>query len=425
MNSHSNARCDGKRRRLMSAFFYKMLAVVIFTATYTYRSSNNLKDLFDGFNNEETHGHLRRNYEQQKEAGSDGNIIVLDHGNGNDHRAMKMENNDSPQQEEDGSMKSSPNADVVVVDPDNDSDAMKMEINDSQQEEDGSMKSSPNADVVGVDPDNDSDAMKMEINDSQQEEDGSMQSNLRVIITGMEHSGTTITGRIVTNAPCIMGATETGFLLADSPRDISNVNPWFDWNIDDGNDREKKRMMYLLKPDDVKLMERARDFAEMYNILRHKSHLFNDLNEKYDDGRECGKPSQVVDKTPRYVHPRFFQKIIKKTPGVPIIVVKKPYEKMRTRKTKEYYNLVYDNVNDLKKKFPKRIFMIHYDELMEDPNKVMEGAFEFLGLPWKQDYLKMTGLKQKFSNYPNVVEQIANWEFQADKHSPGGTTKFH
>ena len=76
------------------------------------------------------------------------------------------------------------------------------------------------------------------------------------------------------------------------------------------------------------------------------------------------------------------------------------------------------------KKYPNRIFIIDYDKLMEDPDKVMESAFKFLGLTWKHDYLKMTGLKQKFVAYPEVVEQIAEWEFTPGKHSPEELTQF-
>ena len=55
-------------------------------------------------------------------------------------------------------------------------------------------------------------------------------SGLRAIITGLEHSGSTKVGRILASAPCIMGAYETGYLLAPTPQDIDNVLPWFEWN---------------------------------------------------------------------------------------------------------------------------------------------------------------------------------------------------
>jgi len=261
---------------------------------------------------------------------------------------------------------------------------------------------------------------------SSQDEDP-IKENLRVIITGMEHSGTTITGRLIMNAPCLIGATETGYLLAKTPKKIHSVLPWYNWNIDNGNDsgNDRKRMMYLLKEDDYRDMSAAENFSEMYKILRNRSHLFNDLNDFYDDGRECEKPTQIVDKTPRYVWPEHFENILIKTPGVPVIVVKKPFKDMRTKQTKEFYDEVYNNVDKMKKRYPNRIIILNYDEFINDPETIMECIFEFVGLTWKSEYLKMSRLKKKFSAFPDVVKQIGDWEFVPGGHSPEGPTKFH
>ena len=51
-------------------------------------------------------------------------------------------------------------------------------------------------------------------------------SALRAIVTGLEHSGTTVFSKILFNVPCIIGAWETGLLLAKTPRDIRRVQPW-------------------------------------------------------------------------------------------------------------------------------------------------------------------------------------------------------
>jgi len=40
---------------------------------------------------------------------------------------------------------------------------------------------------------------------------------LRAIVTGIAHSGTNVTAAILFNAPCVLGALETGFLLAKKP----------------------------------------------------------------------------------------------------------------------------------------------------------------------------------------------------------------
>ena len=62
--------------------------------------------------------------------------------------------------------------------------------------------------------------------------------------------------------------------------------------------------------------------------------------------------------------------------------------------------------------------LVQYDELMEDPNSVMNTVFQFIGLEWQSDYLAMTGLKKKFINYPAKVQSdIVDWEFVAHSHS--------
>mmetsp|Transcript_5673 Transcript_5673/g.6969 ORF Transcript_5673/g.6969 Transcript_5673/m.6969 type:complete len:210 (+) Transcript_5673:126-755(+) len=129
--------------------------------------------------------------------------------------------------------------------------------------------------------------------------------SLRALVVGLEHSGTTMAGRLIMNAPCVIGAGETGYLLAETPAEIHSVQPWFEWNNAKTRDDD---MWYKLQPNDIDDMKNAKDFVEMYNILRERSHLFNDLN----DEEYCEKPYQIVDKTPRYVYPTHFEMILKK-----------------------------------------------------------------------------------------------------------------
>jgi len=242
--------------------------------------------------------------------------------------------------------------------------------------------------------------------------------NLRALVVGLEHSGTTITGRLIMNAPCIIGATETGYLLAKTPGEIHRVRPWFEWH---SAERGSNKMMYRLQPNDIDDMKNAKDFMEMYDILRHRSHLFNDLNdEKY-----CDRPYQMVDKTPRYIYPEYFEMILERTPNVPVIVLQRPFESLEKswaqRKSvlrRDWYDLVFDNVDKMRKKYPKRIFVLQYNELMDDPDLTMTNVFEFLGLKWDHQYFKMTGLKKKFLHYDGIPSHLAELEFEVGRHSP-------
>ena len=241
--------------------------------------------------------------------------------------------------------------------------------------------------------------------------------NLYALVVGLEHSGTTITGRLIMNAPCIIGAVETGYLLAKEPSQIQRVRPWYEWH---SAEKSTNKMMYMLQPDDIADMKNAKTFVEMYDILRHRSHIFNDLvDEEY-----CNKPYKMVDKTPRYVYPEYFETILERTPDVPVIVLQRPFESLhrswaaRTHVLKkDWYDAVFDNVTDMKEKYPGRIFVLQYDELMDDPDVTMTKVFEFLGLKWDHQYLKMAGLKKKFSPYNGMSDHFSTLEFEVGEHS--------
>lgn len=247
-------------------------------------------------------------------------------------------------------------------------------------------------------------------------------SGLHAIVTGIEHSGTSITGQLLFNAPCVIGAWETGFLLADTPAEIESVHPWIGWHWKQKVKTGTPLSFYNLTDDDIGAMKQAKDFGEMLDILRGSSHLFNELK----DETYCQKPYQMIDKTPRYVYPKYFEKILLKTPGVPVIVLKKPYEKLKQSwknrnapMPKAFYDEVYDNVEKMIVKYPNRtIRIIDYNELMSKPSSTMQDVHALLNLVWNPSYLNMTGLHYKFSNYgPKMAAYIDSQKFVSGKHS--------
>lgn len=239
---------------------------------------------------------------------------------------------------------------------------------------------------------------------------------LRAIVTGFEHSGTTLIGSLLFNAPCVIGAHETGYLVSDSPIQINDAKPWFDWNV-----QKLRPMGYRLVHSDIQAMKNTTNFFDMYQVLRQRSYLFNDLN----DEEHCPKPAEMIDKTPRYVYPKYFERILKRTPGVPVIVTQKGFDKLRDswrrRKgnmTQEFYNETFDNVNKMIAKYPNRILIIHEEDLMAHPDEVMADVFHHVGLKWRTEYLQMEGLLKKFVNDPESTKWVQGWKFTAGKHSP-------
>lgn len=255
---------------------------------------------------------------------------------------------------------------------------------------------------------------------------------IRAIVTGLEYSGSSIIAKILYNAPCMIGAPETGFLVAKTPADIEEeVHPWIDWNQD-----MNRLDYYMLSVDDIDLMKHAKDFTELYNILRDRSPLFNEIRE--DD---CSMP-QVIDHTPRYIYPLHLDRILSKASlaGVPVIVTKKSFEELRKSWAQrgrtlyqDIYNEVYDNVEIMRKKYPHRITIIDYDdnELFSHDavSSVMQNIFHSLSLRWDPGYLNMEGLRKKISSNPKYSKyfnvELENLQFQpgSHKHFPNVTEK--
>jgi hypothetical protein len=238
---------------------------------------------------------------------------------------------------------------------------------------------------------------------------------LRAIVTGFEHSCTTVIAKLLFNAPCVIGAFETGFLLASSPKYISKVQPWYEWHKH-GSSMDS----YGLTPEDLLAMEKAPDFQVMFDILRDRSYLFNELiDEEY-----CEKPYQLIDKTPRYIHKDHFENVLDNTPGVPVIVVQKGFYKLaeswakrNDTLTRQNYDATFDNVWRMKQKYPHRILIVQEENLMKYPNAVMEDVFHHVGLEWNSEYLEMKGLLRKVSNDSLLEKYVEKYKFRAGKHS--------
>jgi hypothetical protein len=226
---------------------------------------------------------------------------------------------------------------------------------------------------------------------------------IRAIVTGLEHSGSNIIAKTLFNAPCMIGAPETAFLIADTPADIEEkeTKQWMDQH-----QNMKQLDDYTLSHDDIEVMKQAKDFLEMYNILRERSPLFEEIRE--DD---CSIP-QVIDHTPQYVYPSHLEGVLSKTPGVPVIITQMSFETLsefwagegRTL-TQNEYDEVFDNIENLQKKYPHRIKIIDCNtELTFDTAFVMVEVFRSLSLRWDAGFLDMSGLRKKVSGKPKYEE---------------------
>jgi len=237
-------------------------------------------------------------------------------------------------------------------------------------------------------------------------------AGLRAIVTGLEHTGTTALSKILFNAPCVIGAGETGFLLARTPGDIRKLHPFIEWHMN-----MDLKDMYMLKSGDVDALAEAKGFPQMVDALRNRSHIFNSLiDEPY-----CDKPYQMIDKTPAYIYIQDFERILIETHSaqVPVIVLKRSWESLKVSWAKDKeeltlkdYASTYNNVERMIRKYPNRIMVVKRKDMLSDIESVMQEIFHFIGLEWRTEYLTMTNLKKKFAVYgEGVVNGLAAWEW--------------
>jgi hypothetical protein len=214
-------------------------------------------------------------------------------------------------------------------------------------------------------------------------------SGLFAIITGIEHSGTTITSSLVMNAPNLYGAFESGMLLFEPSREsINNTEPMFYKGFSASVSRHFWGLSEIHREE---LFVKARCPAEQYNLLRRNSPIYNVHNTSW-----------IVDKTPAYYHKLF--SIMQRTPGVPVVVTQKEDESvirsLKKRGAKEFdikrrLANFHREIKLCKSNFPEHIYVLNHTTFTTHPNKIMTELFAFLGLIWDPSYLTNEALNQK------------------------------
>lgn len=210
-------------------------------------------------------------------------------------------------------------------------------------------------------------------------------SGLFCIITGIEHSGTTMTSSLVMNAPNLYGAFELGILMAKTPRDFR------EGFFFDGITKPTTSHFWGLTEHQREQMQAASCVAEQYNIVRKYSPIYEALNTSW-----------LVDKTPAYY--RDLYAIMQRTPKIPFVVTQKNDDSIRKSLTKrntgrrqieKMLKNFHRQLNLAKKHFPERLFVLNYTSFEKDPNRNMNELFSFLGLRWDPSYLSNHPFNEK------------------------------
>ncbi|KAJ8601616.1 hypothetical protein CTAYLR_007254 [Chrysophaeum taylorii] len=218
-------------------------------------------------------------------------------------------------------------------------------------------------------------------------------SRLRGILTGIERSGTTILSQLVMSSPEVFGGFECGLLLTSNPREFRSVNPFYEWMTQSPLVR-----MWALNPSDLEhLCATATCHAEFYAGLRRLSPI---LNESHG----------IIDKTPRYIY--HLGDVMRRSPGVPVVVIRKTKDELLRswnnraasgqkvpRDPLNLLSLAGAELAEALETFPDRILTIQFGDLISNPNATMHRVFDFLGLEWKYEYVKLEAYNAKFAPF--------------------------
>jgi len=207
-------------------------------------------------------------------------------------------------------------------------------------------------------------------------------SKLGVIVTGYEHTGTTMLAQLIKSAPGLFGGFECGVAVVD---DESQFYEWLTWSPE--ND------LWGLNNESRDIVVNARCIAERYRNLHTYSPIFH-----YGDHED----NLIVDKTPRYLYT--LVDVMEKTPGIPVVITNKEESQMWASYKKRGYadDFINSKIRHAKKqieaamkKFPGRIKIVDTTSWLENPNEIMEDVYDFLGLEWNPEYLNMKALNSK------------------------------
>lgn len=201
-------------------------------------------------------------------------------------------------------------------------------------------------------------------------------SLLLCVITGQEHSGTTLLSQLLNGHPDIASGVECGFLLSD----ITNFNlvtPFYDWlsstNWGWGVTKEDR--------DDILS---SSSYTEMYDKLhRYSGRLHEDdrlklifKNSKY-----------IYDKTPRYVY--WLPEIMRKINRPFIVTLKTPREAIESNikrggNTKKILHSQYApsllNIKSALQEHPDRLLIVSYKSLASNHESIINRVKLFIGL---------------------------------------------
>lgn len=222
---------------------------------------------------------------------------------------------------------------------------------------------------------------------------------VRVVITGIEHSGTTLLSTLLKQDSRLRSGFECGFLLADCPQGFRNVHPWFEWMQEPVSAHQ-----WGVSAENMEYICSSETWEEAYLRLMKFSPVFDQPGYQ-----------QVCDKTPRYLS--CLDRVLDKLPDcIPCLVIEKDIANLWRSHKKRNSSLadfcrMYAKYNiELRKALAThgdRIYRVQYEALCNDLHMQLKHIFSIVRLPFQEEYAS--------SRYDNIQQYLQK---QIDRAEP-------
>ena len=230
---------------------------------------------------------------------------------------------------------------------------------------------------------------------------------LLCVVTGMEHSGTTLLSQLLNSHPLVKSGFECGILMA-SPGSFHTLDPFWDWfcTPDKG---------WCLSEESRDAMNRVSSHHHAYRILRDN---FGELQSVARLSEATRGATLVIDKTPAYV--RELTRIMSRT-NRPVVVMLRTtqdiWSSYRKRNVKvanflTQYLRMAEGLAAALHEYGDRILVVRYASLAGESDKTMRRVAEFVGLPPPHD-LTMDRYLARFGGSIVHGEHVVNAELES------------
>ncbi len=221
-----------------------------------------------------------------------------------------------------------------------------------------------------------------------------------ILLTGMEHSGTTYLSNLLKCHPQIAGGFEGGMLLASQPNQFPSIEPFYKWML------KKPPVQWGLSQNDLNQICNSATWPEMYQKIRSSSPLFQN-NEI------------LLDKTPAYMP--VLDQVMQKLDAKCVVIFKNTCYQYTSYKKRGFtlegyighYMGYIKGLLTAFNKYHQRILIVNHNKLGGEKDRVLKSIIDFLGLEYNpafwQDDLFTKDLP------PNVLR--ADYDFNVEKNA--------